>query len=137
MASEVSWFSREPAKLERALWSHVRLQNQIADRLIGRGLAPLSPRSVDPDFDLAWRDGRELNVVEVKSLHTGNELSQLRGGLGQILDYRHRLERRHGVRPRAILALEREPKRQGWVGICSDVDVQLIWGPQLDGLLAG
>jgi len=92
--------------------------------------------SYDPDFDIAWREEDVLNVVEVKSTDANNEVSQLRTGLGQVLEYRYRLRRADGGWPRAVLAVERQPARSEWVGVCAAAEVSLIWGPSFDGLLS-
>jgi hypothetical protein len=43
--------------------------------------------------DVAWRDadGRQY-IAEVKSVVGANDVDQLRLGLGQVLEYRHRLD---------------------------------------------
>ncbi|MEV4490686.1 hypothetical protein AB0K04_11290 [Micromonospora coxensis] len=66
---------------------HDRLCRLLIDHLarsgmsVGAGLAGI-------DVDLAWRDaaGRQF-VAEVKSVIGGNEVEQLRLGLGQVLEY--------------------------------------------------
>ncbi|MEW2134052.1 hypothetical protein [Streptomyces sp. NPDC005435] len=99
----------DPDLMGRNLSTHRRLQNELAEEAQKRGLTPLSPDVSDPDFDLAWRDGKgRLAVCEVKSRTRANEARQLCAGLGQILDYQHQLsERAPGVS--AILWVEREP----------------------------
>ena len=60
-------FATDPDVVERGTRSHPRLQNQLAAEVASAGLVPLSPAAGDPPFDLAWRDGADLHVAEVKS----------------------------------------------------------------------
>lgn len=119
------------APTQRASTRHHALQEQLARFLHQHQLKPLAPMSCDPAFDLAWQADGQLHVAEVKSLTTDNESEQLRRGLGQVLEYRHLLERRVAVRPRALLLVERRPERPHWPGVCKDADVDLVWPEQL------
>lgn len=82
------FFGKDPAKLERALQAHGDTQNAVAAIVNSKGFAPLSPKG-EPDFDLAWSTETTLHVVEVKSMPVGGEVSQLRLGFGQVLQYQH------------------------------------------------
>jgi hypothetical protein len=64
-------------------------------------------------------------VAEVKSLTDANEEKQLRLGLGQVLRYRN-LMRSGGV-VRAVLALERKPTNDSWLGLFEMLDVIAVW----------
>ena len=65
-------------------------------------------------------------VVEVKSLTGANEAGQIRLGLGQVLDYEHRLLWNDDyVRP--ILAVERKPAAEHWKRLCEAHGVALVW----------
>ena len=57
----------------------------------------------------------DLIVAEVKSLTRGNETGQLRLGLGQVLHYAMLLGE-NGRQVRAVLAVERSPTHERWVG---------------------
>jgi len=67
-----------------------------------------------------------VTVVEVKSLTNANEAGQIRPGLGQILDYRHLLERA-GETVRAVLAVEKEPTNPRWTDLCARHGAELVW----------
>lgn len=123
--------------IQRASHQHHSLQDELAHLLLQHHLQPLEPRSCDPAFDLAWRDGERLSVVEVKSLGPDNESAQLRSGLGQVLEYRHLLARRTVHQPRAMLAVDRPPRRLHWTGVCGDVGVALLWPGRLDAIFDG
>jgi hypothetical protein len=125
-------FTFDPATRERALAAHAMVQNSLADFLHGHGLEPRSPRTGEPDFDLAWVSSRGVFVAEVKSLSGANEDRQLRLGLGQVLHYRHLLQ---GSRAsaNAVLAVERPPSSV-WQEICKDLDVTLTWPPDWPSL---
>jgi hypothetical protein len=98
-----------------------------------RGAETRSPGTADPDFDLAWKQGDIVTVVEVKSLTDTNQDGQLRLGLGQVLDYQHRLEL-NGCSTRAVLAVEKEPNDSRWTEICGNHGVNLVW-PEIFGEL--
>jgi hypothetical protein len=86
-----------------------------------------------PDFDLAWLQDGQRVVVEVKSLTVENETSQLRMGLGQVLQYRHALKVFGEVR--AVPALERRPIDPTWESrLCGELGVVLTWAPDFPGL---
>lgn len=119
-------FEVDPDVVDRALIGHATTQNELARIASLHGYLPLSPSSSDPDFDLAWRTIDGCTVVEVKSLTNANESKQLRLGLGQVLDYAHRLGRdRSSVRP--VLAVEHQPLDISWVDICENVGVLIVW----------
>jgi hypothetical protein len=117
-------FSVDPALVERALRSHASTQNALANYLIGKGIAPRSPKSDEPNFDLGWSQQDVIWVAEVKSLTQTNEEKQLRLGLGQLLRYRQVLRRRGLVQ--AVLVTERQPTDQTWINLCEDLGIILV-----------
>jgi hypothetical protein len=128
--SAATVFTTDPAKLERAVASHQRLQDQIAKRAGAAGWAAHSPRPIDPDYDLLLARAGAAIVVEVKSLTKANEDRQMRLGLGQVLMYRHVLAaaRPPGVRRvRAAIAAERRPSSDAWLELCERIGVVLVW----------
>ncbi|GAA1877220.1 hypothetical protein [Asanoa iriomotensis] len=107
---------------EAARDEHDRLLVQLMTKLNEVGIKPFQPTS--PRADLAWRtpDGR-LHVVEARSILGPTEADRLRLGLGQVLDYRHRLDT--SGRPQAYLLVSTLDDRQ-WHAICAEVDVRLL-----------
>lgn len=103
---------------------HDRLCRALIDQLAAAGVQAGAGLSGVP-VDLAWRDaeGKQF-IAEVKSVFAGNEVEQLRLGLGQVLEYRHRLAALN-VPVRALLVVPRalDP---GWRDICADNGVTLI-----------
>ncbi|MGC4888082.1 hypothetical protein [Micromonospora sp. DT227] len=75
--------------------------------------------------DLAWLDdqGRQF-IAEVKSVTTGNATDQLRLGLGQVLEYRHRLALLDV--PVTAVLLVSQYGDPAWWGTCDDSDVVLL-----------
>lgn len=125
-------FGIDVERRERALASHARTQNLLADFLRRKGIAPRSPAAHEPDFDIAWEIGETAYVAEVKSLMGGNQARQLRLGLGQVLHYRFELAQlRHPVR--AVLAVERPPAGL-WQELGATVDVVVTWPDAWPGL---
>lgn len=127
-------FEVDPDVIDRALLGHARTQNALAAFATAMGCVTYSPGLGDPYFDLAWRTPYgSVVVVEVKSLTDGNEVGQIRLGLGQVLDYAHEL-REAEPSVRAVLAVEREPLSPRWVRVCADSGVTLVWPEMFDTL---
>ncbi|WFE20455.1 hypothetical protein O7621_21505 [Solwaraspora sp. WMMD937] len=86
--------------------------------VVGTGLAGVP-------VDLAWQDadGRQY-IAEVKSLVGASPEEQLRLGLGQVLEYRHRL----ALLGRAVtpVLLTSAPVDAAWRDICRDNGVTLL-----------
>jgi hypothetical protein len=126
-------FSVDPAVVERGLRGHADTQNALAAAVTATGMTPRSPRSTDPNFDLAWEGEDKLFVAEVKSTTTENEERQLRLGLGQVLRYRNVLARR-GRTVTAVLVPERSPQDSSWQALCDELGVVLAAGPHFEAL---
>ncbi|MPY12099.1 BRCT domain-containing protein [Arthrobacter bussei] len=126
---------RDPDNMERALKAHAATQDALADLLILRGLTPLSPFDKKCNFDLAWQlDENIIGVAEVKSITEGNEALQVRHGLGQVLDYGHRMRDR-GFHPKLYLVLEKKPQdARHWAALLSRHEITLTWAPSFPGL---
>jgi hypothetical protein len=75
-------FEVDPDLVDRGTTAHMDVQDQFAAAVESAGLKPLSPAAHDPQFDVAWRMGNSVFVVEVKSVTEENENRQLRLGLG-------------------------------------------------------
>jgi hypothetical protein len=118
-------FSNDPAIIERGVKAHRVVQNQLASHLSGVGIAPRSPGSLEPDFDIGWQQGELTFVAEVKSLTAANEEKQLRLGLGQVLWYAHKLGGSPQVK--GVLVAERQPADPSWESLCADVGIILAW----------
>ncbi|WP_275778139.1 hypothetical protein [Paenarthrobacter sp. Y-19] len=126
---------RDPDIMDRGLKAHSRTQDDLAKHLLRNGFTPLSPFDRTCNYDIAWQleDG-DYGVAEVKSNTLDNEAFQIRHGLGQVLDYGHRLEGR-GFRPRLFLVLEEKPREHNhWRPMCAAHDVTLTWGPDFPGV---
>lgn len=130
-------FEIDPALVERGLRGHARTQNALAAAVLVLGAEPLSPKRGEPNFDLAWRLDGVVHVAEIKSRTDENEEGQLRLGLGQILRYRHQLERLLGEEVRAVIALESEPRDRTWEPICTQLGVRLCWAPDFNEIENG
>jgi hypothetical protein len=112
----------------QGLQAHQRLQNHLADLATACGRDPLSASPTEPSYELAWMtDTSVMVVVEVNSSTAGNEVRQLRIGLGHILDDTRTLQRcGHTVQP--VLHVEREPAdAQRWLDITERTGVLLTW----------
>jgi hypothetical protein len=126
-------FVRDPSAMEQALEGHASTQNELADFVRRLGYAPLSPRG-RLQFDLAWEVGESIHVAEVKSLTGARESSQIRIGLGQVLEYAWRLRDRLARPVHPVLAIERQPSDSSWVSICATSRVLLAWPPDFSGV---
>lgn len=121
-------FKKDPQQVDRGLRGHATTQNALADWLRRQGITPLRAGTVN--FDLAWEIEGALYVAEIKSLHELNERNQIRLGIGEVLDFAHRLGGAHKV-----LAVEREPSDPEWLEVCSDAGIQLVWPSRFEFLL--
>lgn len=119
-------FPVDPAVVERGVRSHAQLQNMLAAHLAAKGLAPRMPGPENPPWDVLWRESGTVWVAEVKSLTLRNEERQLRLGLGQLLRYRHRLDKQ-GLDAHAVLMVERGPLDGEWQELCDALGVVLVW----------
>jgi hypothetical protein len=122
----------DPALVERGLRGHADTQNELARVLRDAGLSPRSRLPHEPNFDLAWQAGDTAFVAEIKSITDDNEEEQLRLGLGQVLRYRHRLQRIGYSNVIAVLVPERPPRDPSWADLCHDLQVVLLHGDNLD-----
>ena len=112
---------------------HNQTQNGLATILSDFATVRSSRRS-EPEFDLAFRTQQRLYVVEVKSLGN-NEARQLRLGLGQVLEYSHRMRLRENVEVVPVLATSLRPSDECWFDICDRAGVLLTSGPGYRRLL--
>lgn len=126
---------RDPDIMERGLKAHSATQDALADLLELQDLRPLSPFDQTCNFDLAWElDDGTVGIAEVKSNTEGNEAFQIRHGLGQVLDYGHRVNGR-GFLPKLFLVLEAKPRDPAhWKALCAAHDVTLTWAPWFAGI---
>lgn len=119
----------DPDVLDRGRRGHARTQNLISEWARSQGFEPLRPSAGDPAFDVGWWEGDSFTVVEVKSITDKNETTQLRLGLGQVLDYTNQL-RSAGIETTPVLAIEQAPTSTRWSNVCSENGVRLVW-PEL------
>lgn len=126
-------FEIDPDLFDRATDAHARTQNALRDRILAAGLMPLSPSPGDPQFDIAWIDGDDVRVVEVKSLTHQNEVRQLRYAIGQVLHYCFMLQWPVATTT-PVIALERRPSDDIWENLCEEVGIRLVWPATFDDL---
>ncbi|SNS96166.1 hypothetical protein SAMN05421812_102525 [Asanoa hainanensis] len=105
-----------------------RLLVLLMTKLNDIDIKPFQPTR--PRADLAWRtpDGR-LHVVEARTTLGPSETDRLRLGLGQILDYRHRLDA--DGRTQAYLLVTKLEDR-AWHEICAAANVRLLVATESD-----
>lgn len=121
-------------ELERRTLAHHRLVNQLADLIENMGRQPLSPSRSDCQFDVGFEVGSTFHVIEVKTTSRGNEVQQMRLGLGQVLHYRHHLLSGYD-RVTAHLVLSAEPSlAYDMADVCEAHRVRVSWAPDFDGL---
>lgn len=127
-------FEVDPDAIDRGTTAHKDTQDALAETVGNHGLEPLSPRTGDPQFDVAWINDDVAFIAEVKSLTSANEDRQLRLGLGQVLSYVHVLDWPDVQGTRAVLALERKPSSDYWTTLCAEHDVILTWPETFEDL---
>ena len=128
-------WTRDPDKVDRGLASHAFVQNSLQVFLSAHGVEAGDPMPGEPDCDLIWSQRSWTYVAEVKSLTQGNEVRQLRLGLGQVLHYQDQMLRM-SPRVRAVLAVEHAPTDRAWVSFCARLGVLLVWPDNFEALLS-
>ena len=104
---------------------HMELQDLVSATLVKLGLKPLSWKGSEPTYDLAFELGSRIVVVEVKTLGAGSSTQQMRLGLGQLLEYRHRLAQLHQREVRGLLVASR-PVPDPWPAIVAGAEAVAI-----------
>jgi hypothetical protein len=123
-------FERDPDVVDRGLRGHASTLNKLGEMAAAKGLRPHCGRAPCA-YDLAWETPSGLAVAEVKSLTPDNETTQLRLGLGQVLDYGDAVAGSGRPVARLVLAVERAPSEKNrWVELCGRAGVTLVW-PQV------
>ncbi len=132
-ASKRRVFEVDPDLFDRATDAHALTQNALRDKIVEAEFEPLSPKPSDPQFDIAWIDGDDAWVAEVKSLTGQNEVRQIRYAIGQVFSYCFLLDWEVSkVTP--VIALERQPSDQGWADLCTEIGIHLVWPRTFDRL---
>ena len=124
-AEESPVWEYDPSERDRATLEHRLLENWLISRVQEEGLSPLDAVR-GPQFDLAWMIGDTLIICEVKTT-SGDEVKQLRLGLGQLLHYRAQVARDTLVSVRAALLVGSQPHDGIWQELCEDLGVVLFW----------
>jgi hypothetical protein len=115
--------------------AHEQTVEALVRRLGLDGIIAYGPDHRGPQFDAGWRQGDAIWLAEVKSLRNTDQ-SQIRLGVGQILDY---VSQVRAVDPsrhvQAALVLEQEPSDlQRWKTLATDSNLVLSWAPNFRGL---
>ena len=125
LAEESLVWEYDPSERDRATLEHRLLENWLISRIQDEGLSPLDAVR-GPQFDLAWTVGETLLICEVKTTG-GNEVKQLRLGLGQLLHYRAQVARDTLGSVRAALLVGSQPDDGIWQELCEDLGIVLFW----------
>lgn len=118
--------------LDNGTEAHQRTLAQLGKHLANHTIEALHHLASGPRFDAGWRVKGRSWIAEVKSLSNTNETQQLRLGLGQLLEYRARVQ--HSKPLRAALILSRAPSDDKWISICESAEVLLTWAPDFLGI---
>ncbi len=115
-------------KLDAGTVAHQDTVKKLQEHLTSHGILALRPAPGAPAFDIGWTKEKTLYVGEVKSLGGVKQDQQIRLGLGQVLDYTHRLASTAKVKP--VLILEKRPKNYDhWESLARSLRVVLTYGP--------
>jgi hypothetical protein len=120
------------AALEAATERHMKLQDNLAEVLMARGIDPRSPSGSQPFFDLAFEHNGLRYVVEVKSSDPASQ-QQVRYGVGQVLEYAHLLTGA-GAPVVPVILIESVPPMP-WVDLAEQLGVQVLVANELDSTL--
>jgi len=119
-------FESNPFLRVRGTNAHRRISNLLIDHVHGIGHSPPKPVS-EPFYDMAWSDESNIWLAEIKSLTDENETHQMRLGLAQLLEYKHKLTLLHKKQVSPWLVVEYEPKNPMWLGLLGSLQVKLTW----------
>lgn len=126
----------EPDLSGRGLAAHRRIENLVIAAVRAAGHQPRDPSPAEPQYDVGWETPTTIWLVEVKSLTPANAVSQLRYGIGQLVEYASRIAAGDGRAVRCVLAVEQEPPvPQGgpdWATICRENEIVLLWPDTFD-----
>ena len=125
LADDSPVWEYDPSERDRATLEHRMLENWLISRVQEEGLGPLDAVR-GPQFDLAWTIGETLVICEVKTTR-GDEVKQLRLGLGQLLHYRAQATLDTSVSVRAALLVGSQPEDDIWQDLCKDLGIVLFW----------
>ena len=125
LAEESPVWEYDPSERDRATLEHRVLENWLITRVQEEGLSPLDAVR-GPQFDLAWMVGETLVICEVKTT-SGDEVKQLRLGVGQLLHYQAQVMRDAPGDIRAALLVGSEPSDGVWQELCRDLGIVLFW----------
>lgn len=123
---------RDLDELERRTALHMDLQDRLADALAALGMLARSPGPTEPQYDLAFESGEDVSIAEIKTLAGAHHAQQIRLGLGQVVEYRHRMSERLGIEVHALLMLDRVPDNGDWAAILESVGVTLVTEADLE-----
>jgi len=115
----------DPSERDRSTIRHRMLENWLIEQLKEAGLEPLDPVR-GPQFDVGWQVNGSLVVCEVKSTG-GDEVKQIRLGLGQVLHYRAEARKSEDREVLAALMIEKPPEDELFFDLCEEVNVRLFW----------
>ena len=120
------WLATSEA-LDKGTVDHRQL---LADLL--RAVAHLNPKVGSPGRHLVpdahWISALGHVVAEVKTCGPRSVASQIRVGLGQVIQYKWIEQQRHDLPVVAALVISVEPP-DPWPQICASVGVRLLWPP--------
>ena len=125
LADETPVWEYDPSERDRATLEHRLVENWLISRVREEGLSPIDAVR-GPQFDLAWLIGETLVICEVKTT-SGDEVKQLRLGLGQLLHYRAQVTREIPGIVRAALLVGSQPQDGIWQDLCEGLGIVLFW----------
>lgn len=125
LAEQSAVWEYDPSERDRATLEHRMLENWLISRVQSVGLTPLDAVH-GPRFDLAWMVGETMVICEVKTT-SGEEVKQLRLGLGQVLHYQAQAARNVPGGVRAALLVESKPGDDLWLDLCEELGIVLFW----------
>ena len=125
----------DPDAYGRGHVAHAHVQNVVAAALHSAGVAPCSPKSGEPPYDIGCIDRHGIFwVIEIKSMTAENAESQLRAALGQVLRYRQAMLRLQ-PRVRAAIVTECAAPDATWDDLFAAEGITFAWLGHLDNFV--
>ena len=117
--------------IERGTKAHRALQNAVGAYLKSQKEKPTKPKKGEPRYDIGWRIGKDLGIVEVKSATPLNVERKMRLAVGQLLRYRWALDGRAHA---AAIVIEVRPEDE-WLDLCESIGIRVAWPGAFDRIL--
>ena len=113
---------------------HKNMQNEMSELLNKNGF-DFNRIKTGPKVDLSWKTQNGISIAEVKSIRE-NEVKQIRSAIGQMAEYKYRLEQEKFKIDKCYIVVSSEPRlKKRWNGILKNLGFYLITPKNLNDII--